>query len=127
MVGGKWGVFIVGRDGHELDETRSDVGGKVNEKDRICEGDVLGEFRCPLLAGDDLKAGRAGEALFGPLSEPRPDTIIFAERVAAGEDETGRLRGFHGQMVACEWVGGKVCGIPDLRRETWGTPCLWPN
>jgi hypothetical protein len=40
-----------------------------------------------LLAGDDFYLGLIGETPLGPRGKPKPDTVISAKRVAAGEDQ----------------------------------------
>jgi hypothetical protein len=39
------------------------------------------------MVGYDAHAGLTGEAVFSPFSKPKPDAVIAAQRVAAGEDE----------------------------------------
>jgi hypothetical protein len=39
------------------------------------------------MVGDDAHAGLAGEALVGPFGKPKPDAVISAQGVSAGEDE----------------------------------------
>jgi hypothetical protein len=48
-----------------------------------------------LLTGKDAHAGLSLEALLSPLSEPRPDAIISAQRVAAGENEASGFSKAH--------------------------------
>ncbi len=55
-------------------------------------GYVFGEFWGPLMVGDDADAGLICEALLGPFGKPKPDAVIPAQRVAAGEDEASSLR-----------------------------------
>ena len=39
------------------------------------------------MVGDDAHAGLCGESLLGPLGKPKPNTVIAAQRVAAGKNE----------------------------------------
>ena len=51
------------------------------------------------MVGDDAHTGLVTKALFGPLGKPKPDTIISAHRVTAGEDEAWGLGMSHMKIV----------------------------
>jgi hypothetical protein len=57
---------------------------------------IFGELRRPLLARQNLNTGIATKPLSGPLGKPGANTIVAAQRVAAGEDEAaGGFRNWH--------------------------------
>jgi hypothetical protein len=49
--------------------------------------DVVGQFGSPLVIGNDAQIGLLGKAIFRPLSKPKPDAVIPAQRVTAGENQ----------------------------------------
>jgi hypothetical protein len=49
--------------------------------------DIFRQFRSPLMVGDNAHAGFPGEAFLSPLGKPKPDTVISAQCIAAGENE----------------------------------------
>jgi len=72
--------FCVGsrKNGRECDRTRQGIDGAIDKQDGRGAGYVFGEFRSPLMVGDDAHASLLAEALFRPVSKPKPDTIIPA-------------------------------------------------
>lgn len=88
-----------GGDGEELDGAGGGVDRAIDEEDGLGVGDLFGEFRGPLLAGDDAQAGVGGEVIFDPVGEPGAEAVIAAEGVAAGEDEASRLFWIHRDSV----------------------------
>jgi hypothetical protein len=60
-------------------------------------GNLLGQLRRPLLAGDDADAVFPAESLFDPGRQPRTNAVIPAQRIAAGEDEASELGLGHGK------------------------------
>ena len=70
--------------------------GTVDEEHTVGLGDLFGQVRGPLLAGNRTDFWGFVELLFRPLSKPRPYAIIGAEGVAAGEDEAAGCELSHG-------------------------------
>jgi len=56
------------------------------------------------MVGDDAHAWLIAEAPLGPLGKPKPDAVISAQRVAAGEYEASGRGRAHGLSLADELV-----------------------
>jgi len=56
------------------------------------------------MVGDDAHAGLLSESPLRPLGKPKPDAVISAHCVAAGEDKASGLGRTHGFSLADELV-----------------------
>jgi hypothetical protein len=88
MMRGKSGTRSDGLDWNKIYGAGRGLHGTVNEEDGVSVGDLFGKVRRPLLAVHDAHGRIRDKADFCPVSEKRPDAVIFAERIAAGKDET---------------------------------------
>ena len=74
-------------DRRQIDGTWGRSERAIDKQDGVSAGDVFGQLGSPLMVGEDAHAGLVSKAPFGPLGKPKPDAVIGAQRVAAGEDE----------------------------------------
>lgn len=104
VMGRQSGRLDGGNDGCNVDEAGSGFRGAIDENHRFRKGDFFGQFRGPLLTGQDAHTGFVAKSLRGPFCEPRPEAVIFTECVAAGEDEASGWSSIHG--VQCRVIRG---------------------
>lgn len=83
----------------KIDYSRPRRSGAIGEQHRISRGNILGQFRCPLLPADDFNARLVRETFLCPIGKPRPDTVVPAQSVSAGKKEASGLGGIHTLIV----------------------------
>ena len=88
-------------DRHGAYKTRFAVCRTIDKDHRLRLRDFFYHLRRPLLIAQYTHSRIIAPVLFGPLRKKRPDAVIFAERVAAGEDETSGRKS-HAVIVLTE-------------------------
>jgi hypothetical protein len=73
--------------GIEPNSARRGFDGAIQKEHRGCLGNLLGQFRGPLLPDKNPHPVVGGAILFDPLSKPRPNAIVPAERIPTSENE----------------------------------------
>jgi len=82
--------------GRQMERAGFGIERAIDKQDGLGAGDVFSQLRGPLMVGNDAQAWLITEALLGPPGKPKPDTVISAQRVAAGENEAAGWSLAHG-------------------------------
>ena len=100
QVMGRHSLCVGGRvNGRECDRPGQGIDRAINKQDGLGVGNVFGQFRSPLMVGDDAQTWLVRESLLGPLGKPKPDAVISAQRVAASENEASGWGVSHVKIV----------------------------
>jgi len=81
---------------NHLDRPGRGLNGTVDKQNRLGGRNLFCQLGRPLLPCDHPHFGAVGEAALSPLRKKRPDTVIPAQRVTAGENEASGRSQAHG-------------------------------
>ena len=82
------------------DLARRYIDGAVDKNGGVALREIESEIRGPLLPDDHADLRLRSELPFSPLCQPRADTIIAPQRVAAGDDQAAGARRKHVSSLA---------------------------